>query len=215
MPFDREYIHRYMEKLQYISQGNTKQDQELNIRRALDHGITWIQVRWKNAPDNELTSLCEISKNLCVEYQAVCIINDHVQLAKNIDADGVHLGLDDIPVEQARLILSENKIIGGTANTMADVIQRINESCDYIGLGPLRFTNTKEKLSPILGFEGYQSVISGLKERSIEIPKIFAIGSIILEDLFPLQEIGIYGASISGEITRNPSIINDLKKAMI
>lgn len=204
-----------MEKLQYISQGNTKQEQELNIRNALDNGIQWIQVRWKNAPENELASLCEMSKKLCAEYQSVCIINDHVQLAKNIDADGVHLGLDDTSVEQARLILSENKIIGGTANTITDVIQRINESCDYIGLGPLRFTNTKEKLSPVLGFEGYRSVINSLEKNSIDIPRIFAIGSVTLEDLATLQEIGIYGASISGEITRKPSIINDLKKAMI
>ncbi|MDR4953061.1 thiamine phosphate synthase [Chryseobacterium sp. ES2] len=204
-----------MEKLQYISQGNTRQEQELYIRKALDNGIKWVQVRWKNAPENELIQLCEISKQLCSEYQAVCIINDHVQIAKEIDADGVHLGLNDSAIEEARLILGENKMIGGTANTFSDVIQRIKESCDYIGLGPLRFTITKEKLSPILGFEGYQSIIDGLKEKSIDIPRIFAIGSVTLEDILPLQEIGIYGVAVSGLITRQPTIINELKKVMI
>ncbi|AZB00548.1 thiamine phosphate synthase [Chryseobacterium joostei] len=204
-----------MEKLQYISQGSTHQEQELNIRKALDNGIKWIQVRWKNAPENELISLCEISKQLCSEYQSVCIINDHVQLSKNIDADGVHLGLNDGSVEEARLILGKNKIIGGTANTLSDVLQRINESCDYIGLGPLRFTSTKEKLSPILGFEGYQEIISHLQEKSTEIPKIFAIGGVTLEDITLLQQIGIYGVSVSGQITNQPSIINEFKKAMI
>ncbi|MDR6460972.1 thiamine-phosphate pyrophosphorylase [Chryseobacterium vietnamense] len=204
-----------MEKLQYISQGNTLQEQELCIRKALDHGVKWIQVRWKNAPENELISLCEISKQLCSEYQSVCIINDHVQIAKEIDADGVHLGLNDSAIEEARLILGENKIIGGTANTLSDVIRRINESCDYIGLGPLRFTTTKEKLSPVLGFEGYQKIINGLREKSIDIPKIVAIGSVGLEDILPLQEIGIYGVAVSGLITKQPSIINELKKVMI
>lgn len=204
-----------MEKLQYISQGSTHQEQELNIRKALDNGIKWVQIRWKNAPENELISLCEISKQLCSEYQSVCIINDNVLLAKNIDADGVHLGLNDGSVEEARLILGKNKIIGGTANTLSDVLQRINESCDYIGLGPLRFTSTKEKLSPILGFEGYQEIISHLKEKSTEIPKIFAIGGVTLEDLILLQQIGIYGVSVSGQITNQPSIINEFKKAMI
>lgn len=204
-----------MEKLQYISQGSTHQEQELNIRKALDNGIKWIQVRWKNAPENELISLCEISKQLCSEYQSVCIINDHVQLAKNIDADGVHLGLNDGSVEEARLILGKNKIIGGTANTLSDVLQRINESCEYIGLGPLRFTSTKEKLSPILGFEGYQEIISHLQEKSTEVPKIFAIGGVTLEDIIRLQQIGIYGVSVSGQITTQPSIINEFKKAMI
>lgn len=204
-----------MEKLQYISQGNTKKEQEFNIRKALDHGIQWVQVRWKNAHENELISLCELSKNLCSEYKSVCIINDNVQLVKEIDADGVHLGLNDGSVEEARLILGENKFIGGTANTISDILQRTNEPCDYIGLGPLRFTATKEKLSPVLGFEGYREIVNTLKNRSVEIPKIFAIGSVTLGDLLPLQEIGIYGASISGEITRQPSIINDLKKAMV
>ncbi|UKB79963.1 thiamine phosphate synthase [Chryseobacterium sp. MEBOG07] len=204
-----------MEKLQYISQGNTIQEQELHIRKALDNGIKWVQVRWKNAPENELINLCEISKQLCSEYQSVCIINDHVQLAKKIDADGVHLGLNDSSVEEARLILGENKIIGGTANTLEDVLQRLNESCDYIGLGPLRFTATKEKLSPVLGFEGYQKIVDGLREKSIDIPKIFAIGSVTLEDILPLQQIGIYGVSVSGLITKQPTIINELKKVMI
>ncbi|WP_278354314.1 thiamine phosphate synthase [Chryseobacterium gleum] len=204
-----------MEKLQYISQGNTIQEQELHIRKALDNGIQWVQVRWKNAPENELINLCEISKQLCSEYQSVCIINDHAHLAKEIDAHGVHVGLNDIAVEEARLILGENKIIGGTANTLSDVIQRINESCDYIGLGPLRFTATKEKLSPVLGYEGYQKIIDGLREQSIDIPKIFAIGSVAFEDILPLQEIGIYGVAVSGLITKQPEIINELKKVMI
>lgn len=204
-----------MEKLQYISQGNTKKEQEFNIRNALDNGIQWIQVRWKNVPENELISLCEVSKKLCSEYKAALIINDHIQLVKETDADGVHLGLNDDSVEKARRILGNHKIIGGTANTIADVLQRMNEACDYIGLGPLRFTATKEKLSPVLGFEGYRKIVENLKGKSLEIPKIFAIGSVTLEDILPLQQIGIYGAAVSGEITRQPSMIKDFKKVMI
>ncbi|SEW45269.1 thiamine-phosphate diphosphorylase [Chryseobacterium wanjuense] len=203
-----------MEKLQYISQGFTIEDQELNIRKALDHGIKWIQVRWKNAPENEFIKLCEISKKLCSDNQTVCIINDHVQIAKEIDADGVHLGLKDTSIEIARHILGTNKIIGGTANTISDVLQRMNEPCDYIGLGPLRFTSTKEQLSPILGFEGYEEIIQNLKERSLEIPKIFAIGGVVLNDIELLQPIGIYGAAVSGQITNQPSIINQFKTVL-
>ncbi|RKS96820.1 thiamine phosphate synthase [Chryseobacterium defluvii] len=203
-----------METLQYISQGNTKQEQEINIRKTLDHGIKWVQVRWKNAPENELIKLCETSKWLCSEYNAVCIINDHVQLAKEIDADGVHLGLKDLSVEIARNILGKHKLIGGTGNALSDVMQRINESCDYIGLGPLRFTSTKENLSPVLGFEGYQKIIESLKEKSIEIPNIFAIGGVTLHDIELLQQIGIYGVAVSGELTTQPSIISEFKKVM-
>lgn len=203
-----------MEKLQYISQGFTIEDQELNIRKALDNGVKWIQVRWKNAPENEFIKLCEISKKLCSDNHTMCIINDHIQIAKLIGADGVHLGLNDESIEVARQILGENKIIGGTANTIGDVLQRINEGCDYIGLGPLRFTSTKEKLSPILDFEGYEKIIQDLKERSIEIPKIFAIGGVVLEDIELLQQIGIYGVAVSGQITNQPSVITEFKTTM-
>lgn len=203
-----------MEKLQYISQGFTIEDQELNIRKALDNGIKWIQIRWKNAPENDFIRLCEISKKLCSDNKTVCIINDHVQIAKEIDADGVHLGLKDTSIEIARHILGKNKIIGGTANTISDVLQRMNEPCDYIGLGPLRFTSTKEQLSPILGFEGYEKIIWDLKEKSLEIPKIFAIGGVVLNDIELLRSIGIYGAAVSGQITNQPSIINEFKTVL-
>lgn len=208
------YSNLKMEKLQYISQGFTKAEQELNIKKALDNGIKWIQVRWKNAPEKEFIKLCENSKLLCSEYQSVCIINDHVQIAKDIDADGVHLGLKDTSIDIARQILGENKIIGGTANSISDVLQRMNESCDYIGLGPLRFTSTKEQLSPILGFEGYEKIIQDLKEEGLETPKIFAIGGVVLKDIDLLQQIGIYGVAVSGQITNQPSIINEFKIAM-
>ncbi len=200
-----------MEKLQYISQGFTKADQELNIQKALDHGIKWIQVRWKNASENELIGLCEIAKKKCSDHRAVCIINDHVQMAKDIDADGVHLGLKDTSIHTARHLLGTNKIIGGTANTISDVLQRMNEPCDYIGLGPLRFTSTKEQLSPILGFEGYEKMIEELKSESFEIPKIFAIGGVVLNDIERLQNIGIYGAAVSRQITNQPSVIKEFK----
>lgn len=203
-----------MEKLQYISQGFTKAEQELNIRKALDNGIKWIQVRWKNTPENEFIRLCEISKKLCADNQSVCIINDYAQIAKDIDADGVHLGLKDTSIEISRQILGKNKIIGGTANSISDVLQRMNESCDYIGLGPLRFTSTKEQLSPILGFEGYQKIIQTLKEKSLEIPKIFAIGGVVLKDIELLQQIGIYGVAVSGQITNQPSITKEFKTVL-
>ena len=112
------------------------------------------------------------------------------------------------------MVLGENKIIGGTANTITDVLQRIDEPCDYIGLGPLRFTPTKEKLSPVLGFEGYQTIIDELNERTIEIPKIFAIGGVIFNDIELLQQIGIYGVAVSGQITSQPTMINEFKKIL-
>lgn len=196
------------EKIQYISQGKSPEEQIANIAKALDAGCKWIQLRYKNKPVEEVLTLAKMVKKICKAYDAKLIINDHVQIAWQIDADGVHLGLDDISVKDARILLKENKIIGGTANTLEDVLQRVTEKCDYIGLGPFRFTTTKEKLSPILGLEGYQNILCELKNRNIEIP-IYAIGGIEEKDFEKLEETGVYGVAVSGLVTNldNPEIL--------
>ncbi|MFV8376314.1 thiamine phosphate synthase [Flavobacterium sp. LB1P62] len=199
-------------KLQYISQGNTVEEQLHNIHKALDNGCDWIQVRFKNQNALEVFTLAEAVKILCKEYLAVFIINDNVNLAQQLDADGVHLGLSDMNVAEARLLLGKTKIIGGTANTFEDVLQRTAENCDYIGLGPFQFTATKQNLSPILGLEGYRLITEQMKIKNIQIP-IYAIGGITLENVESLMETGIYGIAVSGLITQseNPSqLINQL-----
>lgn len=189
--------------LQYISQGNTIKEQLDNIRCVLDHGYDWVQLRFKNASSEDLSIVAESAKILCDAYCATFIINDHVQLAHKLDADGVHLGLTDMTIIEARKILGPEKIIGGTANTFSDVEQRIIENCSYIGLGPFRHTTTKEKLSPILGLEGYVEMIKKLKKNKIKIP-IYAIGGIEVEDIKPLLKTGIHGIAVSKLLT-NPS----------
>ena len=201
-------------KIQYISQGATSEDQVDAISSVLDGGCTWIQLRFKNTSAAIFLQTALKVKALCEQYKATLIINDNVELAKEIDACGVHLGLTDTSIENARKILGETKIIGGTANTVEHVFQRIDEKCNYIGLGPFRFTSTKEKLSPILGIEGYQHVMNSLKSKGIEIP-IFAIGGIKVEDVNDILNAGIYGVALSGTLThiKNPTeIITQLNK---
>jgi len=206
-------MHR---KLQYISQGNTSEEQLKNIRKALENGCDWIQLRFKNATDNELYDLAQYVKNLCNVHNAILIINDNVDLAKKIDADGVHLGLTDMNVAEARAILGDHKIIGGTANTFKDVQKRAKEKCDYIGLGPFQFTETKANLSPVLGVKGYYSIIDKMKIKDIQIP-VYAIGGITTENIEELMDTGIHGIAVSGLITQsnNPSeLINELKEKL-
>lgn len=200
-------------KLQYISQGNTFEEQLDNITKALDNGCLWIQLRFKNGNSLELFTLAEAVKILCEEYQATFIINDKVDLAIQIDADGVHLGLNDMRIKDARSLLGKHKIIGGTANTLEDVLRHTSEKSDYIGLGPFKFTNTKQKLSPILGLDGYQNILSKLQEQNIEIP-IYAIGGIELNDIDNLMNTGIYGIAVSGLLTKNPQLITQLNKKL-
>lgn len=189
-------------KLQYISQGETIEEQLYNIHKALDAGCVWIQMRFKNQTVQNSFALAEAVKLLCQEYLASFIVNDNLYLAQQIAADGVHLGLTDMKIDEARAILGNTKIIGGTANTFADIENHVKNGCDYIGLGPFRFTDTKEKLSPILGLSGYFEILQKMKKNKIEIP-VYAIGGITLRDISPLMETGIHGIAVSGIITKS------------
>ncbi|WP_185217184.1 thiamine phosphate synthase [Sphingobacterium mizutaii] len=204
-----------LSRIQYISDGRTFSDQERNIRKALDSGIKWLQLRWKFGREKELHQLAELSRKLCELYQATFIINDHLYLAKDLDADGIHLGLQDESILSARAVLGNEKIIGGTANSFQDVLQRIQEECDYIGLGPLRFTSTKQKLSPVLGFSGYQEIIQRLKNEKVQYPPIYAIGGIKEQDLTKLLQAGIYGVAVSSLIQNDPSATSRMNQFYI
>jgi len=190
-----------LSKLQYISQGTTPATQYNNIHQALDAGCEWVQLRFKNQPEATVRALAHQIKPLCEQYKATLIINDFPEIAREVDADGVHLGLTDRPIADARKIVGPHKIVGGTANTLDDVLQRIRENCDYVGLGPFRFTATKQKLSPILGIEGYHKIMEALKQRNLSIP-VYAIGGILPEDMEALMSANVHGVAVSGMITQ-------------
>ena len=191
-------------KLQYISQGETAATQLKNINEALAAGCNWVQLRFKNTDDNVLRATAEEVKKVCDTYNATFIINDHPYIAKAVDADGVHLGLTDMLIREAVEIVGVDKIIGGTANTLQDVLQRLEEGCSYIGLGPFRFTATKAKLSPVLGLEGYKRIMDELMLRNIDIP-IYAIGGILSDDISSILKTGVYGIAGSGIISHHPN----------
>ena len=170
-----------------------------------------MQLRMKDADDLLLEQTALVVQKMCREYGATFIIDDNVALAKKIGADGVHLGKNDMPVAQARKILGENFIIGATVNSFEDVLPHLQESTpDYFGCGPYRFTSTKEKLAPILGLEGYKSIIGKMRESNISIP-IVAIGGICKEDVSLLMDTGIDGIALSGSVLRADDPIDQMR----
>ncbi|MES2485792.1 MAG: thiamine phosphate synthase [Bacteroidota bacterium] len=190
-------------KIQYISQGKSAAEQLDTICKVLDAGYKWIQLRYKNVPEAEVLNLAVQVKKIIDNYDCTFIINDFPEVAKIVDADGVHLGLNDANVNKVRALLGYSKIIGGTANTLHNVLQRHIEQCDYIGLGPFRFTATKENLSPILGLEGINNIMQRLQELDIKTP-VYAIGGIQHDDIKSILKTGVYGVALSGFITGHP-----------
>lgn len=189
-----------MHRLQYISQGNSTDEHLLNIQELLDAGVKFIQLRLKNVDEERYLTCAKKAVELCRPYNADLIINDSPSIAEKCGAKAVHLGLDDMKVIQAKEIF-KGPIIGGTANTFDHITQRSKEGVSYIGLGPFRFTNTKEKLSPVLGLEGYRSLLSEMKKNGITTP-VFAIGGIEMDDIENIMKTGVYGIAVSGMLTK-------------
>jgi len=179
-----------MERLLYISQAPHLE----NIRAACEAGCRWIQLRVKNDARPELAI---DAKKICDEFGAKLSINDHPSIAAQVNAYGVHVGKLDVPVTEARSIVGKQSLLGGTANTLDDVLAHIRDGVDYVGVGPFRFTTTKENLSPILGLEGYQQLMAVIGNK---VP-VLAIGGILLEDMPALKETGVHGVAVSGLIT--------------
>ena len=196
-----QFITHYTERYSHLD----------SVRIALEGGCRWIQLRMKEASPEDILPIAKEAMNLCRKYDATFIIDDYVELAKQIGADGVHLGKKDMPITEARKILGKDFIIGGTGNTFEDVQMLHQAGADYIGCGPFRFTTTKKNLSPILGLEGYQQIISQMKENNISLPLI-AIGGITKKDIPSLMQTGINGIALSGSILRAENPIEEMKE---
>ena len=188
---------------QYISHFTQQISYAEGIRMALEGGCRWIQLRMKDAPAEEIIACAEEVLPLCRRHGAKFLLDDHVELVRQLGADGVHLGKNDMPVDEARKILGSDIIIGGTANTIEDIIRLHKQGADYIGCGPFRFTTTKKNLSPILGLDGYKSIVLKMKELGIDLP-IVAIGGITVEDIPAVMGTGVSGIALSGAILGAP-----------
>ena len=189
--------------LQYISHFTPQISYAEGIRMALEGGCRWIQLRMKDAHAEEIIACAEEVIPLCRRHGAKFLLDDHVELVRQLGADGVHLGKNDMPVDEARKILGPDIIIGGTANTIEDIIRLHKQGADYIGCGPFRFTTTKKNLSPILGLDGYKSIVLKMKELGIDLP-IVAIGGITVEDIPAVMGTGVSGIALSGAILGAP-----------
>ncbi len=185
-----QFITNYISDISHLNQ----------VKAVVEAGVKWIQYRPKYASKAEIIEEGQKIAPFCKQHSVVFIMNDSVEIALQLNADGVHLGKEDMSPKVARKILGNNKILGGTANTTDDITNLINEGVNYVGLGPYKFTETKKNLSQVIGVEGYERIIQDLKSKNIIIP-IIAIGGIKSEDIIGLLKTGVHSIAISSLIT--------------
>lgn len=194
--------------LHYISQGKTPEEHLTNIQSACSSGAELVQLRLKNTNEAIVLETAKKVKEITDHFQTRLIINDHYKIAAKIKADGVHVGKTDTCPTIVRKALASWQVIGGTANTLDDCQILLNKKVDYIGLGPYQFTKTKDNLSPVLGENGYLTILEELHTTT----PIIAIGGITLQDVSGIMNTGVYGIAVSGEITQDFNRISKFKE---
>jgi thiamine-phosphate pyrophosphorylase len=162
---------------------------------VLKTGVKWIQYREKDKTRKEMYEDSARLRGLTKEHQAVFIVNDYADIALSVDADGVHLGQDDLPLKEARSIMGRKKIIGISTHNVEQAIAAEAEGADYIGFGPVFHTTTKDAGKP----RG-TAILREIK-RQVRIP-VIAIGGINLENLESVLDTGIDAVAVSSAILR-------------
>lgn len=185
--------------LQYITSTESRHTVAEQISAVIDGGCRWVQIRMKEASDEEVRKVVEEVAPKVRETGTFLILDDRVELAKTIPVTGVHLGKEDMPPSKARVELGAAAVIGVTANTIADIQAVRALDIDYIGIGPYAYTETKKKLAPVLGLEGIRSLTLQMRQAGIEIPTV-AVGGIRCEDVLPLLHAGCNGIAVCGAI---------------
>ncbi len=185
--------------LQFITHPSPRFTIAREVEMALAGGCRWIQLRMKDASADEIRQTAREIMPMCQEHEAFLVLDDHVDLTDELKVHGVHLGRHDMPAAEARQRLGGRAIIGVTANTADDIIAFRGIDVDYVGLGPMRFTTTKQGLSPVIGIDGYKAIVDRVRAAGIGLP-IVAIGGITIDDIPAIMATGVNGVAMSGAI---------------
>ncbi len=163
------------------------------VEQALKGGATFIQLREKDLEEEVFFSEAMELKELCKKYRVPFVINDNVELAKKVDADGVHVGQSDMKIKEVRKILGKNKIIGVSAGTVEEALSAQAENADYLGVGAVFHTGTKSDASAV-SHDTLKAICA-----AVNIP-VVAIGGITKENVEELKESGIAGIAVVSAI---------------
>jgi thiamine-phosphate pyrophosphorylase len=176
---------------------------------AVKGGADIIQMRDKIISTSEFIRVAVSIRKLCNKHNVLFLVNDRADVAMASGADGVHLGKEDIPIKDAVKLLGKRKIIGGTAHSMKEALQREKEGADYIGFGHIYPTSSKHKPEKPKGIGYLKRVV-----EKLNIP-VFAIGGINIANIDEVMSTGVHGAAVIGSVagSKDPrEAVKELRK---
>lgn len=168
------------------------------VEQAVAAGAPVVQVRAKDCTDRVLHDFARAVVEICAGSGTTCLVNDRVDVALAVGADGTHLGADDLPVAAARKVAGPGHLIGGTARDPERARQLVAEGADYLGVGPAYPTTTKTGLPAALGPAGIAAVA-----RAVDVP-VIAIGGVTAARVPELLAAGARGVAVVGAVTAAP-----------
>jgi len=197
-------------KLCFIADSATAGNRNLIplINEAVQAGVTIIQLRGKKLKTHTFLKTAIESSHLLASRNIPLIINDRIDIALASNADGVHLGQEDMPLFYARKILGEEKLIGISVNTEEEAMKAEAGGADYLGVGPIFFTPSKENLRPILGIAGLKAI-----REKVKIP-ILAIGGIKAKNAQEVMASGADGIAVISAILGTKNIRKATEKLL-
>lgn len=172
---------------------------EESVKKAVKGGCTVVQLREKECSSKEFYELALRVKEITTKYNVPLIINDRVDIAMAVDADGVHIGQSDLPANVVRKIIGDDKIIGVSAAKLDEAVKAVSDGADYLGVGAMYATNTKTDARPV--------TMEELKEirASVDVP-IVVIGGINMNTLTNFKNIGIDGLAVVSAIVSQTDV---------
>ncbi|HDS01776.1 MAG TPA: thiamine phosphate synthase [candidate division Zixibacteria bacterium] len=164
------------------------------IEAAIRGGVTAVQLREKHATTREFLHEALKVRDYCREKNVLFIVNDRLDIAQSVDADGVHLGQDDLPIEYARRFLGPDKIIGASAFNESEAVEAEKAGADYLGISPIFTTPTKPELETGIGIGGLRKI-----RKSVEIPMV-GIGGLGSTNAYDVITAGADGIALVSAI---------------
>ena len=192
-------MKRGIEKFQLLTHDIDGYSHEQQALDACMAGVRWIQLRSKKLSYNDLVETAKEIKRMSVIFNVTLIVNDNVDVAKEVNADGVHVGKTDTSISEARKRLGEKFIIGTSSNTYNDIEDALKNGADYTGLGPYRYTATRKNLNPLLGLDGVRDVMKQYIIQGCKLP-VVAIGGVRIKDVPYLLQTGVHGVAVSSAV---------------
>ena len=195
-------MKKFIEKLHFITHDIEQLSHVEQAQIACEAGAKWIQYRCLTKSEEELLKDINQIAEICDDWGATLIVTDHIKLHGKADIQGFHMEDTSTDFIKLRSMLGDDVTLGGSANTLEELIRLANEEVDYAGYGPFSHTDTKPNDFPHLGIEGYIAAMNTLSNLKSTLP-ILAVGGVGIDDIEGLLSTGIFGIAASSAINQS------------